>query len=358
MCEKPSVVFVERGPRYERIEVPCRRCRVCLLNRENDLVGRALCEVATSDWAFFLTLTYGDERLRHWKQKETIVKQDLQNFFKLVRKDYKCRYLAAGEFGERKGRSHFHVLLMGVGIPPKIALEKEYWHWEPYWPWGFTWAENGGGHKPPEYIAKYLNKSKRNVHDAKYNEEWVTYSRKPLLGYEFIIKKARRQAEMKVFPQTFNYNPPLSRARRRYSFYGKAQEVFFDEILRQWPEAATQVKTEWMQNAWRRYLRAKAEQRWRKMCITARQLELEKWLDASRASDYKMWDSVHEAHTKQLLEDRRKVQKWLEARDARRAEAAYLERALKRLELDRILQDAGEMPFGQRRALLHANHSA
>lgn len=61
----------------------------------------------------FLTLTYNDE---HLPEDGSIHKEELQRFFKRLRKEIyptKVRYFACGEYGEKKARPHYHVILFG-----------------------------------------------------------------------------------------------------------------------------------------------------------------------------------------------------------------------------------------------------
>ena len=271
MCVKPAFVWVETPLGYLQQEVPCRKCWACLKNRVNDVVGRALCEASTSDYVYMLNLTYDDLLINDRAQKETIVKADLQRFFMLLRKRYKCRYLAAGEFGERKGRAHFHAVIFGMGIPPQIPLKKERVYIKDdrgqlIWPWGYCYAEDArSSERAMRYVAKYAVKQWTKGDSDERSEEWLTYSRKPLLGAKFIYEKATQQAEMQVFPRTFNYLPPGADHRNVYSFYGKAQEVYFDALFADWPEAHDAPKTDWMQNAYTRYLKKKQERRFKQL---------------------------------------------------------------------------------------------
>jgi len=58
-----------------------------------------------------LNLTYDDDHLPEHGQ---LLKQDLQKFFKRMRKDHKFRYVASGEYGEKTRRPHFHIALFGM----------------------------------------------------------------------------------------------------------------------------------------------------------------------------------------------------------------------------------------------------
>ena len=74
----------------------------------------------------FLTLTYDDDNLP-WVYHEdndlwipTLVKSHLQKWIASVRYHVKwntspIRYFAAGEYGSKGGRPHYHVILFGRG---------------------------------------------------------------------------------------------------------------------------------------------------------------------------------------------------------------------------------------------------
>lgn len=262
MCVKPTWVWWAVGPSHERVAIPCGGCWACLKNKTDDLVGRMLCEYSTSDWGRFYTLTY-DDRKASREQTQVINKRDWQNFMKRLRKGgHKARYLTAGEYGTRKGRAHFHTILTGFGNALPVS---EYWNGKDalsYWPWGHVDIKNVN-ENTIRYVAKYLTKSKdaKAKNSAAPHAEWVTYSKKPLLGADFILQKAARQAEMKVFPQTFNYSPPGG-ADRAYSFYGKAQILFYDYLFALWPEAHSAPKTKWAENAYKRWIRVKQREAW------------------------------------------------------------------------------------------------
>lgn len=276
MCLRPVPMNIDGPLPGKKINRPCGKCWACLKNKTNDLVGRGLGEAAHSDRMLMLNLTYGDDRIESDAQKNMIVKKDFTHFMMRLRRRMdlddkkagrssgisKCRYLAAGEYGSRKGRAHFHCLCFIKGEFPDIVLNEQKQYFEP-WPWGFTYAEEASGERAVRYVAKYLLKSKSGiVRDALPSEEWVTYSRQPLLGAPFFVALAVRQAEMRTMPYTLNYLPPGADPKNKFSMYGSAQEVFFDTLLHLWPEARNAPRTEWVDNAWRRYLRVKAQKAW------------------------------------------------------------------------------------------------
>lgn len=63
--------------------------------------------------AVFLTLTYDDE---HLPVTGSLVKDDLQKFWKRLRKDldFPIRYYACGEYGDERMRPHYHAIVFGL----------------------------------------------------------------------------------------------------------------------------------------------------------------------------------------------------------------------------------------------------
>lgn len=275
MCIRPQFVWLQKGPKFEKQEVPCRRCWACLKNRENDLIGRCLCEASTSDWVHTLTLTYDDKRLRDPSQTQIIHKTDFQHFMQRMRKRYNVRYLVAGEHGKRKGRTHFHCALFGLGAEPPARHETEKIYYpaddrKPIWDWGYTYSEAVCTPKSLRYITKYLTKSHQPKKDNSLDLEWVSYSKKPLLGHDFFVNLALNYAEERLVPYTLNYAPPGWDGKSKHSMYGKAQYVFFETLCSAWPEFAYRPKTEWLENAFKRFLTAKHLERWEQLTAAER----------------------------------------------------------------------------------------
>ncbi len=89
--------------------------------------GRILLEASFSKKSTtFLTLTYNDENL---PETGALKRQDLTTFLKSLRYKYHAktnqplRFFAVGEYGEEKGRPHYHAALFG--LPPEI-WEKQF----------------------------------------------------------------------------------------------------------------------------------------------------------------------------------------------------------------------------------------
>lgn len=134
----PSRRFVDGISKY-RQQVPCGCCKDCLKQQQDDWFVRAFFEYkrvkdAGGD-AWFPLLTYRDEELPEYHDEEfdfhmpAFRREDIKKFrdkFRtiLTRAGYDAsgiRYMSDPEYGEEKGRSHFHMLLF---IPFKLTIEQ------------------------------------------------------------------------------------------------------------------------------------------------------------------------------------------------------------------------------------------
>lgn len=276
MCIRPTTVHLPYNNGYRPQQVPCGYCWACLKNQTNDLVGRCLLEAQYSDYSRVLTLTYDDRRLVTPDRARLIFKEDFQKFMYRMRakrvgrtgpNQYKIRYVGAGEYGSRKGRTHFHVVLFGKGQPPDIALNKKYQYLHE-WPHGFTYAENAGTERSIRYVVKYLVKQKAEQAAKKRDtaaQEWFTYSKRPCLGAAGIYDLALKQAEMGIMPYNLRYTPQGAKTNANYSLRGKAEEIYFDTLFAKLPNAETLPCNEWVANARDRYLKNIHRKEWEKI---------------------------------------------------------------------------------------------
>lgn len=109
-----------RGPLgiVRGIELPCGKCVVCRRNKAAEWSARLLHESEYYKDKVFVTLTYHPDTLPMSESGlPTITKSALQLFFKRLRKrlgkDIRIKYFAAGEYGERTERPHYHVIIFG-----------------------------------------------------------------------------------------------------------------------------------------------------------------------------------------------------------------------------------------------------
>lgn len=105
-----------RNPREAYIDfpmsLPCGKCVGCRSAQAMVWAVRCYHESTMHLRNCFVTLTYDDD---HLPADGKIVKKDLQDFFKRARKrGLKFRYFAAGEYGEKTRRPHYHAVIFGL----------------------------------------------------------------------------------------------------------------------------------------------------------------------------------------------------------------------------------------------------
>lgn len=97
------------------ILVPCGKCLICRRKYQLSWVVRLQHEFISSKHnALFLTLSYNNENL---PLNSTLVKKDVQDFLKRLRKfypDIKIKYFAVGEYGSKTMRPHYHLIIFGL----------------------------------------------------------------------------------------------------------------------------------------------------------------------------------------------------------------------------------------------------
>lgn len=161
--------------------VPCGQCIACRLNYAKMWSIRMMDELKThpSGTASFVTLTYDDE---HLPSDESLVKRDLQLFFKRLRKHREVRYFACGEYGDTFGRPHYHAII--YGISPNLDKELVSKCWK-------NGLVNLGTvtYDSCCYVAKYMTKKLRGkaleealLKDPSFKNEFVLMSRNPGIG--------------------------------------------------------------------------------------------------------------------------------------------------------------------------------
>lgn len=123
----------------ERLELPCGQCVGCRLAYARNWAVRCVLEAQQYEYNYFVTLTYNDENLpctAHYRfDKETgevteefeshpLQPDDLTKFMKDLRRYYSyhynhegIRFFACGEYGDKKGRPHYHLILFNCPIP-------------------------------------------------------------------------------------------------------------------------------------------------------------------------------------------------------------------------------------------------
>lgn len=160
-------------PGGKRREVACGRCVSCRIARAREWAVRCSHEAAFHRYSGFVTLSYDDD---HLPSDAAVSKDELQRFFKRLREvlgGSPLRYLACGEYGEERGRPHYHAAIFGIapcscgewprsevgwrqlapcGCPGREAVRKA-------WKLGGVYQVSRVCYDSARYIADYMNKA-------------------------------------------------------------------------------------------------------------------------------------------------------------------------------------------------------
>lgn len=164
----PATGIVLKRPHEGAIPLylPCGQCIGCRIRRSQDWATRMVHESKCHEETSFLTLTYTDQ---HLPDDLCVSVRALQLFFKRLRKDLgdkKVRFFASGEYGEKRFRPHYHIMLFGHAF----LEDRKLWRrsigglpvyrsarLERLWPFGFsevgTFSPQSAG-----YVARYCIK--------------------------------------------------------------------------------------------------------------------------------------------------------------------------------------------------------
>lgn len=105
MCLYPVYLKTQSVP------VPCGKCVECRIKKSTEWSYRICLEASLYDKNCMLTLTYNEDNL---PDGQTLSIRDYQLFIKRLRKHLgtkRIRYFLCGEYGDKKGRPHFHVIV-------------------------------------------------------------------------------------------------------------------------------------------------------------------------------------------------------------------------------------------------------
>lgn len=140
-------------------QLPCGKCPFCLKRRVHQWSFRLVQEEKLAFSSYFITLTYADKNIPYSeKGHQTLVKKDLQDFMKRLRKrnDRKLRYYACGEYGSKTRRPHYHLILFNAKLETiQPAWDKGHVHYGEV------------NEATIQYTCKYISKTKRVVNDDK-----------------------------------------------------------------------------------------------------------------------------------------------------------------------------------------------
>ena len=186
--------------------VACRKCWQCQERKVDDWVGRNIAESKTAKAAHVVTLTYGEDlavgAIDHLRAA-VLTYSDVQKYLKLLRfNGFPVRYFVVGEYGSKKGRAHWHIILYWQDKIPEHKLRENFA--ERHWPHGWSYWDK----MTPEairYACKYLTKE---LGDNARQAFGPMPSKKPPLGDAYFRDLARQYVEAGLSPQHLFYHFP------------------------------------------------------------------------------------------------------------------------------------------------------
>lgn len=166
--------------------VRCGKCIGCRLDYSRQWAVRIMHEASLHEQNSFVTLTYKENPI-------DLLYGDYQLFMRRLRKarGY-ARFFCAGEYGEDRGRPHFHAVLFGVGFHDGKSLGKSEAGFRVFssdalsalWPHGYS-SFGGVTFESAAYVARYVVKK---VDGVQHLTGWHPYTRIGADGYEMEVR--------------------------------------------------------------------------------------------------------------------------------------------------------------------------
>lgn len=189
LCKKPYERWDKK--RRQFLVFGCGQCLACRINKRRVWTTRLLLESYCHEKISFVTLTYDDDHLPLSDGVPVLQKPDLQSWFKRLRfkfRNRQIRYYAAGEYGSKSRRPHYHVILFGVSPD---ELDPDWWLYVQHNKdhpsvlrslWGKGLVHVGEfSKKSAQYVAGYVTKKYVKQSDG-IQREFTLMSLKPGIG--------------------------------------------------------------------------------------------------------------------------------------------------------------------------------
>ena len=186
--------------------VACRECWQCRERKVDDWVGRNIAESKTATAAHVVTLTYGEDAkigsIDHIRAA-VLTYSDVQKYLKHLRSDgFPVRYFVVGEYGSKKGRAHWHIVLYWQGAVPEHKLRENFA--QKHWPHGWSYWDKVSP-SAIRYACKYLQK---DAHDDARQGFGPMPSKKPPLGDAYFKQLADKYVEQGLVMHDLFYSFP------------------------------------------------------------------------------------------------------------------------------------------------------
>lgn len=191
-----------------RVVLPCGKCDECRMKKAKMWSLRCVHEAKYHKDKVFLTLTYDDEHLPRNCGVPTLRYKDVQDFLKRLRKylgDVKIRYFCSSEYGAKKFRPHYHMILYGWSPPDLRHYKRSYSGLPIYkskildsiWENGYVFVGTVT-EMSANYVARYTLEKNQDKGEKFYEyreKESVRMSRRPGIGFTWINRYWKNVAE-------------------------------------------------------------------------------------------------------------------------------------------------------------------
>ena len=125
-----KMVFTRPPLGAEAVSVPCGKCLACRANNAQSWALRVMHESQYTDGGCFITLTYSPSYV---PVGYNLCKKDVQDFMKRLRRRLEYNrlghiraFMCVGEYGEKRGRPHYHLLLLGWSPSDLVRYGRSY----------------------------------------------------------------------------------------------------------------------------------------------------------------------------------------------------------------------------------------
>lgn len=126
-CSNPYLKFMDG----QIIPLPCGQCPFCRAKKSAEWALRLFFESKMYEHVAFITLTYAPE---HLPKNYSLIPAHLSSFVKRLRRNLerkgvteKIRFFGCGEYGEKRQRPHYHLMIFGLNRQDFDCVNKS-WH--------------------------------------------------------------------------------------------------------------------------------------------------------------------------------------------------------------------------------------
>lgn len=172
---KMSILTSNSEIALKGIPFPCGQCLPCRINKRRVWTHRLMLESYCHSDSVMVTLTFDPD---HLPPDNSIHKLDVQLFLKRLRKaisPLKIRYYAAGEYGSKSGRPHYHLIIFGLSLLHGEIVKR-------CWPFGMVHVAEFNK-LTAQYVAGYVTKKLSSTARDNRSPEFALMSRRPGIGF-------------------------------------------------------------------------------------------------------------------------------------------------------------------------------